>query len=235
MSTDLLNALAAEFPRSQVSWRAQSVSTKDPKKPKALALAYIDARDVMGRLDAVCGPAGWQCRYPHAGSKTICEIGIKIGDEWVWKANGAGDTDIEAEKGAISDAFKRAAVLWGIGRYLYDIESPWVPCELYNGKWSKWDGDPWAFIRGQKPAPKPPVKETEPTDVQKLSHEKWTAAIEKAPNDAELKKLTGSENYRNALKKLDGTELKTDLMNAVTARFAALEAPTINGQQYASA
>jgi hypothetical protein len=40
--------------------------------------------------------------------------------------NGAGDSDVEAEKGAISDAFKRAAVKWGIGRYLYDLDSPWV-------------------------------------------------------------------------------------------------------------
>jgi hypothetical protein len=36
---------------------------------------------------------------------------------------------MEAEKGAISDAFKRAAVMWGIGRYLYDLDSPWVQIE----------------------------------------------------------------------------------------------------------
>jgi hypothetical protein len=93
---------------------------------KGKALAYLDARDVMGRLDEVCGPGGWQCRYSHALNKTVCDIGVKVGDEWVWKADGAGDSDIEAEKGALSDAFKRAGVRWGIGRYLYDIPSPWV-------------------------------------------------------------------------------------------------------------
>jgi hypothetical protein len=36
---------------------------------------------------------------------------------------------MEAEKGALSDAFKRAAVRWGIGRYLYDTDSPWVAIE----------------------------------------------------------------------------------------------------------
>ena len=91
-----------------------------------MALAYIDSRDVQDRLDQVCGPAGWQCRYPHAGQKTVCEIGIRVGNEWIWKADGAGDSDVEAEKGALSDAFKRAAVKWGIGRYLYDLDSPWV-------------------------------------------------------------------------------------------------------------
>lgn len=119
-------ALAAPFPPEEVSWRLGSVSKE---KMRGLALAYLDARNVMDRLDDVCGPAGWQATYPHANTKTVCSIGIKVGDEWVWKTNGAGDSDIEAEKGAMSDAFKRAAVLWGIGRYLYTLESPWVEVE----------------------------------------------------------------------------------------------------------
>lgn len=116
-------ALAAPFPPDRISWRVGS-TTQD--KSKGMALAYIDARDVMGRLDAVCGPSGWQATYPHANGKTVCSIGVKCDDEWVWKADGAGDTDYEAEKGALSDSFKRAAVRWGIGRYLYDLPSPWV-------------------------------------------------------------------------------------------------------------
>ena len=95
-----------------------------------MALAYIDARDVQDRLDAVCGVDGWQCRdVPMHDKKTVCEVGVRIGNEWIWKADGAGDSDVEAEKGALSDAFKRAAVRWGIGRYLYDLESPWVALE----------------------------------------------------------------------------------------------------------
>lgn len=121
--SDLLKALAAPFDPARISWRVGS-TTKD--KAKGMALAYIDSRDVQDRLDAVCGIGGWQCRYPHAEKKTVCDIGVKVGDEWVWKADGAGDSDVEAEKGALSDAFKRAAVKWGIGRYLYDLESPWV-------------------------------------------------------------------------------------------------------------
>jgi len=133
----LAAALAAPFPAGRVSWRL-GATTAD--KSKGRALAYIDARDVMERLDAVCGVGGWQCRYPHANGKTVCEIGILITrsgvqhgndfwDGWVWKADGAGDTDVEAEKGALSDAFKRAAVRWGVGRYLYDLDSPWVEIE----------------------------------------------------------------------------------------------------------
>ena len=115
--------LKKPFPPERISWRVGSM-TGDKKK--GMALAYIDARDVMQRLDEVCGPENWECRYPHAAAKTVCEISIFIKDKWVTKADGAGDSDVEAEKGALSDAFKRAAVKWGIGQYLYDLESPWV-------------------------------------------------------------------------------------------------------------
>lgn len=141
--------LAAEFPKEAISWRAQTV-TKDGAK--AMALAYIDARDVMERLDDICGPENWQDRYEFSGPKTICYLQIKIDGEWVTKADGAGDTAVEAEKGAISDAFKRAAVKWGIGRYLYALDAPWVPCESaeWNGKkqWKRWKADPWSFVKG---------------------------------------------------------------------------------------
>lgn len=130
--SDIFEMLAAPFDPSEVDWRMGSM-TKDKKR--TMALCYIDARTVMDRLDTVCGPQGWQNRYVMEGTKTVCEIGIKCGDEWVWKADGAGDSDIEAEKGALSDAFKRSAVRWGIGRYLYTLESPWVDVE--EGKFGR--------------------------------------------------------------------------------------------------
>jgi hypothetical protein len=123
---DFFEQLAKPFPVDRVSWR---IGATNGEKTKGMALAYIDARDVMDRLDEVCGPAGWQDRYPHANGRTVCDIGIKVAGEWIWKADGAGDTDVEAEKGALSDAFKRAAVRWGIGRYLYTVDSPWVEIE----------------------------------------------------------------------------------------------------------
>jgi hypothetical protein len=127
-----LDELKKPFPENRIHWRVGSTNkrkiqketgNKDAKPTKGIPLAYIDARDVMERLDYVCGPENWQCRYPFAG---CCEIGIKINGEWVWKSNGAGVTDVEAEKGQYSDAFKRAAVLWGIGQYLYDLPNVWV-------------------------------------------------------------------------------------------------------------
>jgi hypothetical protein len=123
----LLERLSAPFPPAAVSWRV-GATTQD--KSKGMALAYIDARDVQDRLNEVCGHE-WQVRHPWstADGKVACEIGVKIDGEWIWRGDGAGNSDVEAEKGAFSDSFKRAAVRWGIGRYLYDIDSPWVELE----------------------------------------------------------------------------------------------------------
>ena len=150
---DLFQQLAQPFPRNKVSWRVGSTNAKELGcKPwdatEGSVLAYIDARDVMQRLDAVMGPENWQDRYPLAESGLlICEVGLRINDEWIWKANGAGDTQVEAEKGKCSDAFKRAAVLWGIGRYLYALPFSWV--KLNNGKPAVIPDLPiWATLEG---------------------------------------------------------------------------------------
>lgn len=136
-----------------------------------MALAFIDARDVMERLDSVVGCAGWQCSYPHANGKTVCRIEIKIDGEWIGKEDGAGDTDVEAEKGALSDAFKRAAVRWGIGRYLYDMPSPWVEIEPIGRSYRIKDSEQpklrAVLVRDAKahaPAPAPPPAEDPFTD-----------------------------------------------------------------------
>lgn len=151
LETERLSMLSDEFPRESVSWRAQSVTKQGDK---AMALAYIDARDVMDRLDLVCGPENWQDSYQEtAKGRLICTLSINIGGDWISKSDGAGNTDVEGDKGAISDALKRAAVKWGVGRYLYDMPSPWVPCECYPEKrndkwiWKSWKGSPWDCVR----------------------------------------------------------------------------------------
>lgn len=152
-----LKALAAPFDPDKVDWR---IGSTNADKTKGMALAYVDARVVMDRLDEVCGAEGWQCEYPHAGAKTSCQIGIKIENEWVWKGDGAGDTDFEGEKGAFSDAFKRAAVKWGIGRYLYDLKAPWVAIEQKGrSSFIKKSEMPTlrALLGGGRPEPKSPV------------------------------------------------------------------------------
>src|SRR3990167_6095205 len=121
---DLFDALSAPFPSEYIDWR---VGSTNKEKTKGLALAYIDARTVMDRLDTICGPGHWQCNYTPAGTMLLCNIGIHFpGAGGTWKWDGAGQTDFEGKKGMCSDAFKRAAVRFGVRRYLYDLDSPWV-------------------------------------------------------------------------------------------------------------
>jgi len=115
-------ALGEQFHPSEVKWRVGS-TTKD--KTKGIGLAYVDARTVMDRLDHVVGPQFWQDSYTETASgRVICSLSIFDG-EWITKSDGAGDTSYEGEKGAISDAFKRAAVKFGIGRYLHELPNSW--------------------------------------------------------------------------------------------------------------
>ena len=79
----------------------------------------------MERLDSVVGFMNWQNSYSAGvGTSIVCNLGLLLAGDWIWKADGAGPSDIEADKGALSDAFKRSAVRWGVGRYLYEMKSP---------------------------------------------------------------------------------------------------------------
>lgn len=163
-----IELLSAPFPANAIHWRAQTLKADGTS---AMALAYIDARHVMRRLDDVCGPSNWQDSYTETvKGRLICTLQIRIDGEWISKSDGAGDTDVEGDKGAISDALKRAAVKWGIGRYLYDMPVTWADCESYekNGKkhWKKWTPAGLAKLARVQvpatsvPAPAPP----DPTD-----------------------------------------------------------------------
>lgn len=144
--------LAKPFPPNRVHWRVGNKSGS-----KGMLLAYLDARDVMYRLDTVLGIDGWQSDFEETPSgRVICRLSLRVGPEgsWVTKADGAGSTGFEGEKGGISDALKRAAVNFGIGRYLYHITAPWV--ELDQGKYiprdfngSQYLPDPAAFSSKQ--------------------------------------------------------------------------------------
>ena len=54
----LADLLAAPFAADEIKWKPKIV-----KGNRALAIAYLDARLVEDRLDAVFGPGGWQDRY----------------------------------------------------------------------------------------------------------------------------------------------------------------------------
>jgi hypothetical protein len=121
-----LKLLAEPFPESEIEWRIGQSGVSDTKGPWAKVLAYITNRAIMDRLDEVCGPENWRNEFCYAGAGVLCGLSVKISDEWITKWDGAENTDIEAVKGGLSNAMKRAAVQWGIGRYLYGLSEGWA-------------------------------------------------------------------------------------------------------------
>ena len=121
-----LEALKKELP---FKWRVQSTNQYG-----CTCVAYIDARDVQDLLDDVCGQDGWQVKYEEHKGNLFASIGIKeyfdnqdkdsktTLEDWVWKSDCGTESQVEKQKGEASDAFKRAAVMWGVGRFLYSLK-----------------------------------------------------------------------------------------------------------------
>jgi hypothetical protein len=145
-----LDELKKPFSADDIEWRVQRSGLKDGK-PWAMVLAYVTNRAIQDRLDDVCGPENWKNEFvPAPDGGVLCGISILVGDKWVTKWDGAPNTNFEAVKGGLSGAMKRAAVQWGIGRYLYRLEATFAniaPDGIYrdkvddNGKpiWFRWN------------------------------------------------------------------------------------------------
>ena len=120
--------LREPFAPDDIEWRVAQAGEKNGA-PWAKVLAYLTNRAIMQRLDDVVGPGKWWNEYeagPQGG--VICGITISTWDGRVTKWDGAENTEIESVKGGLSDAMKRAAVQWGMGRYLYGLDEGWAEC-----------------------------------------------------------------------------------------------------------
>ena len=125
-----LGLLDEPFSANDIEWRVQQAGIKNGN-PWAMVLAYVTNRAIMKRLDDVCGKESWRNEFqPAPNGGVMCGISIKIGDEWVTKWDAAENTQVEAVKGGMSGAMKRAAVQWGIGRYLYSLDSTFANCSM---------------------------------------------------------------------------------------------------------
>lgn len=121
----LTQALAAPFELEEVKFKPQVI-----KGNRAMALAYIDARVIQDRLDEVLGVEGWQDEYTRLeDGSVICKLRLRLGNEWITKMDVGSPSEQpdggDRTKAAFSDALKRAAVKFGIGRYLYRLPQVW--------------------------------------------------------------------------------------------------------------
>lgn len=119
----------AEGKPTNRGWRKIGEMLRKPMQTKSRPgrggnFEYITARQVQDRLDAVIGPGNWQSRFfvvDASGPAVECTItvfGVPKADVG-YSNNPDAEHESEPLKAAYSDAFKRAAVQWGVGRFLY--------------------------------------------------------------------------------------------------------------------
>lgn len=111
---DFWRALASPFDQQEIKTRPQG----------GRQLKYVTARSVMNRLDEVAGPENWWDEYHQSERSVVCKLSLRLPDGQVLTKTDIGgcagmQDEGDDDKSGFSDAFKRAAVKFGIGRHLY--------------------------------------------------------------------------------------------------------------------
>lgn len=119
------NTLTAPILPNEVEWRVQSQTSTG----KLIVVPYINNRCVMTRFDAAFGAENWRSEFREISNGFLCRLTVTINKREVYREDGASKTNIEPVKGGISDAMKRAAVQFGLGRCLYDYPRVMIECE----------------------------------------------------------------------------------------------------------
>ena len=173
----ILEQLSFPFPAKALQWR---VGPCNRDKTRGVALAYVDSRDYIERLNAVLG-LGWEDAYTFTvvGTRIVCkcELRLHLGGQSIVRT-GDGDcelSDPNATTVASAQAFKRACVKFGLGAYLYGLPLEWValegdkniPSEVQislNAAYKRWlETGEWIFARGQRAPSTKPVAASAPS------------------------------------------------------------------------
>lgn len=136
MTKDFQRELNQPFESHEIEWRINRKGFSNGK-PWATAIPYITSRAVQDRLDSVFGLFGWKNKTTMVTDKGFLSgISIKHDGEWITKmdgAEGSNSNGMDLIKSGSSNALKRAAVLLGIGRYLYDLDEFFVDTVVSDG------------------------------------------------------------------------------------------------------
>lgn len=140
--TDALARLTAPFPLDVIDFKPQVLNRE---KTAAMAATYVDARAVAARLDEVF-PFAWTTtfRTVHDGNDRFvveCTLTLRLTDGTLLARADVGESDngdreASRHKTAYSDALKRAAVQFGVGRYLYDLPQTWADYDAEKKRWA---------------------------------------------------------------------------------------------------
>ena len=121
------------------SLRADEIEVRVGQIPKGGSglslLLYKDARCDMNLLDEALGAENWQCEYDVINGQLFCKVIVwsESHQQWISKQDVGAPSNMEAEKGRASDAFKRACFKLGIGRELYTAPRIWIYAQNRDG------------------------------------------------------------------------------------------------------
>lgn len=195
-----LKLLAEPFEDADIEWRV-SHAGRGGKGIYCLVVAYITARAIQNRLDAVCGPENWRNEEPRMievgkSGAFAGGISIKIEGEWVTKWDVSEPTAVEPAKGGFSGAMKRAGAQWGIGRYLYYLDETFADTSTDNQTGSRiWNrvkhkelGEFW-WKTPSLPAWALPKEDEKPVTDKELAQLKHVWRLKFAPEQKNKKEL----------------------------------------------
>jgi hypothetical protein len=173
-----LKVLSEPFDEKTIGVKVQSFS-KD--KTKASLVCYVQHTDVYTRIESV-DPA-WSSKVTDqsiVGDSCFVRTAVTI--KGVTRENTGDGTDF---KSATSDALKRTAMLFGVGRYLYDSETAWVNYNDATDRFKSWTlADHRAALRkgqaqtptGKAPASQGTPKESATTTIKPVEQKPKTRA-----------------------------------------------------------
>ncbi len=191
----ILEALAQPMDDNEIEWKVQTVTRNNQGDLNALIVPYVQARAIQSRLDKVCGLL-WQTKYRELSifekPAIECTISIFHNNVWISRCDAAEATQYESVKGGYSDALKRAAVQFGIGRFLYSLPQHWVsitsnrpqgPSEYVGGKY-KINGKE-EYVKGYYSRPELNLKQNQSSQTSKQT---TTTTPQKHPTNQKGKK-----------------------------------------------
>lgn len=102
---------------------------------KKCHLLYISSRAVTKYLDEWVGWNNWTTEFYPVNNQIVGKMGIwdETKNMWIWKSDVGSESNIEAEKGLISDTYKRLLVRFGVTE-LYSAPDVLLPDDGYGNK-----------------------------------------------------------------------------------------------------
>src|SRR5688500_11776665 len=116
---------------ADIRWRVSNTWDKGDTK-MGMLVGYIDSRTAMEALDVL--DEKWSSKMEPISLNGESGIRCTLVVNGVAREDVGVASNTEPLKGAFSDALKRAAVHFGIGRELYELPKIAVECEVRNGK-----------------------------------------------------------------------------------------------------